>query len=119
MRRTSQPLPKIMNTSGVLDVGHYHHLAVRGKLRLLYPERLFFQGLRHHGETSLFFPGFEIPNSHQAAVVIHGDNIAGVIMPSLYPTAVTIRGDKFLAVTGERQVVGIPFESRKAVHKLV
>src|SRR5262249_2246248 len=73
----------------------------------------------HHRETALFLPRYEIPNSHQAAVVILGDNLPGVIMPGLYPTAVTIRGDQFLAVTGERQVVGIPFESWKAVYKLV
>ena len=119
MRWTSRPPSKILEATGALDVSHHHRLAIRGKLRLLDPERLLFQGIRHHSETSLFLPGFEIPNSHHAALVIHGDNLAGVIMPSLYPTAVTIRGDKFLAVTGERQVVGIPFESRKAVHKLV
>src|SRR5437764_8398606 len=115
----SQSLSKIMNTSGGLDIGHHRRLATRRNLRLLDPERLLFQGIRHHSETSLFLPGFEIPNSHHAALVIHGDNLAGVIMPSLYPTAVTIHGDKFLAVTGERQVVGIPFETGKAVHKLV
>src|SRR5258708_17887488 len=111
----SQRLPKIQMTSGFLDVDHHRRLAIRRNPRLLYPERLLFQGSRHHSETSLFLPGFEIPNSHPAAVVIHGDNLRGVIMPSLYPTAVTIHADKFLAVTGERQVVGIPFETGKAV----
>src|SRR5256714_15186053 len=108
MRWKSRPSPKIMNTAGGLDIGHHSRLAIRGKLRLLDPERLLFQGIRHHSETSLFLPGFEIPNSHPAAVVVHGDEPRGVIIPSLCPTAVTIHGDEFLAVTGERQVVGIP-----------
>src|SRR5262245_66369492 len=108
--------PKKQMTSGVLDVGHYHRLAIRGNLRLLDPERLLFQGSRHHSETSLFLPGFKVPKAHPAAVVVHGDELPGVIIPRLCPTAVTIHGDKFLAVTGERKVVGIPFESGNAVH---
>src|SRR5262245_66245335 len=98
-----RPPPKKQMTSGVLDVDHHRRLAIRGKLRLLDPERLLFQGSRHDSETSLYLPGFEVPNAHHAAVVVHGDKLPGVIIPSLCPTAVTIHGDKFLAVTGERQ----------------
>src|SRR5262245_24783576 len=80
-------------------IRHGQRLAVARKRRPPYVMGQMLFAIRHGPETPLFLPVFDIPYSHHAIAMIDGDEP--------------------LAGFGERQVVGIPFETGKAVHEFV